>query len=98
MGRPRTCDCGTCAKCQHREHERARYQGLSAEERKAVIARRDKTKINSRTRAANRERWVSDPEWRQRKIERDRSYGDPRKKNPEKAKARSVFQKQVQLG
>ena len=39
--RPRTCHCGTCRKCRHRETERARYARLTLEQRREVIARRD---------------------------------------------------------
>lgn len=44
IGRPRTCDCGDCTKCKNREANRARWNSLTLEERRAIIARRDPEK------------------------------------------------------
>ena len=40
-GRPRTCECGTCARCLHREYQRNWYQGKTLDERRAMIAGRN---------------------------------------------------------
>lgn len=45
VGRPRTCDCGECPKCRHREKAKARWRALSIDEKRAVIARRDPEKV-----------------------------------------------------
>jgi hypothetical protein len=52
VGRPRSCECGDCKLCRRREVARAKYQSLSAEERKAVIAKRNRERVlaNDKTR------------------------------------------------
>lgn len=91
-GRPRTCECGTCSKCKQREAARLRYQALSLDERRAIIAARDPAKVK----AADRARYHRDPEKRkalQRRInERNPEPASKAKKswqerNPEKARA-----------
>lgn len=50
-GRPPTCLCGECGKCRHRVRARLRYQSLSIEERRAVIAARDPERVKANDRA-----------------------------------------------
>ncbi len=64
IGRPRTCECGACDKCKRREKARLRYQSLSLEERRAVIAARDPEK----SRAADRARYYRNPEPRKARM------------------------------
>lgn len=66
-GRPRTCTCGTCKKCKHREYERKRYQAKTLEERRATIARRDPEKV----RQLQRRQWAKH---RERKLKQKREY------------------------
>lgn len=41
IGCPRTCECGTCEKCLHREYQRAWYRSKTLDERRAMIAGRN---------------------------------------------------------
>src|SRR5215510_14506914 len=41
MGRPRTCECGTCKTCRKRASHRAWYDKQTAEKRRAMRARRN---------------------------------------------------------
>lgn len=92
IGRPRTCTCGECSKCRHRDRARERWQSLSLEERRAVIAKRDKDK----SLAADRARYYRHLEQRRSRMKewstknKDRANELKRKwanENPEKRKA-----------
>jgi ribosomal protein S27AE len=74
IGRPPSCECGDCGKCKRRALARARYQGMTMEERREWIARRDAEKV----RAADRARYYRHHE--ERKA-RNREY---RQQYPEK--------------
>jgi hypothetical protein len=56
MARAPTCDCGECAKCRKRAYMREWYQRLTIEERRALVARRDKARIRERERRRPRDR------------------------------------------
>lgn len=60
IGRPRTCNCGICDKCKHREYMREWYY------RSGKRTYPNKEKANARARA----RWADDPEYRKRKMAR----------------------------
>lgn len=47
VGRPPTCECGVCGKCQNRRRNRERYQATSPDERRAWVARRDSEKVRA---------------------------------------------------
>ena len=53
MGRPPSCTCGKCAKCQHAAYMRAWYQNKTPEERQAWIARRDIEAVRANDRKRN---------------------------------------------
>src|SRR4051812_26186703 len=53
MGRPRSCECGTCPKCQRRDAARERYQQMTVDERREMVGRRDIEKIRARDRVRN---------------------------------------------
>ena len=50
MGRPRSCNCGTCDKCQHADYMRAWYQRKTIDERRVWIAQRDPITIRAHDR------------------------------------------------
>lgn len=56
MPRRPACACGTCPRCLANAAARAAYQGLSQEERRALVAGRDPAKV----RAADRARYARD--------------------------------------
>ena len=57
IGRPRSCDCGECRKCKHREYMRAYYRAASIERRRRWV----KGRSTARVRANERKR-VRPPE------------------------------------
>jgi len=102
-GRPRTCECGTCGKCTRREKARLRYQALSLEERRAIIAARDPEKV----RAADRARYYRNPEPRRERmkewVEKNRERSTQLKeewaaRNPEKRHAEITLNNAVRDG
>jgi hypothetical protein len=103
IGRPRTCECGTCAKCKKREYQRGYWQTLSIEERRAIIAKRDP----ERTRAAERARYYRHREsrlalmreWRENNLERSRELKrEWAGRNPEKRKAQWAVNNAIRDG
>ena len=50
MPRPPSCLCGDCPKCKERARKRANYQAMTIEERRELVARRDKEKVRERDR------------------------------------------------
>ncbi len=92
IGRPRTCECGTCRKCKNREWNRAWYQSLSPERRAEILARRDQEKA----RATDRARYYRHHEARRARM-REWELANPEKsakakrewaeRNPEKRDA-----------
>lgn len=102
-GRPRTCDCGSCKKCLHRDKARAAYQALTLEERREVIAKRDKEK----SRAADRARYYRNHEDRKARMRewaeknREKAYTAAREhyyRYPEKSKARYTMSNAIRDG
>jgi hypothetical protein len=105
VGRPPSCECGECVKCQRRTEAREAYQALSVEERRARIAARDKEKVRAADRARHERH-------RQARNERVREYlRTPSGKlahkkavaryngaNPEKQHARTVLNNAVRDG
>ena len=103
MGRPRSCECNSCKKCERRERERARYQALSLEERRELIAKRDPEKVK----AADRARYYRNREERQARMrdwyenhkeetqEHNRRW---RARNPEKRLAHSRVAHAIESG
>lgn len=77
VGRPPTCDCGECKKCKHRAYQKARWERMTLEERRAEIAKRDKAKV----RASDQRRYRKDA---QRRLDAQKRW---RAANPEKANA-----------
>ena len=67
VGRPPSCECGECPKCIRRLKARERWQAMTLDERREVIARRDPEK----TRAADRARHYRD---RERRLASIRDY------------------------
>jgi hypothetical protein len=47
MGRPRTCDCGICAKCKKRAYMNEWYARKSPAERRAWVAGRDPERVRA---------------------------------------------------
>ena len=102
-GRPPSCLCGECAKCKRRVRSRARYQTLSLDERRDLIAKRDKEKV----RAADRARYYRQREERQARMqewaEKNREKGREIKKAhylryPDRSKARYTLGNAVRDG
>ena len=74
MGRPRTCDCGECRKCRHRDYMRRWYLRKSPEERRAIVEARDPERV----RANDRARYYRD------QVKRRAAAAVWEQKNPEK--------------
>lgn len=92
MGRPASCHCGWCRRCKARIAARAKYQSMSPEERRAIVARRDPAKV----RAADRARYERDKakrlalskKWAAENAERARALRAAWiERNPEKRRA-----------
>lgn len=76
-GRPSSCLCGVCAKCRHRSRARARYQALSVEERRAIVARRDPERVRANDAAS----------YQRNRAKRDAAARAWRLEHPEEARA-----------
>ena len=103
IGRKPSCLCGVCEKCKRRTHARERYQKLTIEERRALIARRDP----ETTRANDRARYYRDRahrialmvEWAQNNPERSREIKRKwAERNPEKIRARNRVNNAIRDG
>lgn len=70
-GRPRSCDCGECRKCKHRDYMREWYGRKSPEERREYVARRDPERV----READR-----------KKIARRRKFGTEEQRQKDQAR------------
>lgn len=103
VGRPPSCLCGTCTKCVRRVRSRERYRAMSVEERRDLIARRDKDKV----RAADRARYRRD--WEKRNALRDElvaanvakaqlAKSEWTDRNPEKRRAQNAIGNAVRDG
>lgn len=90
VGRPRTCDCGTCKKCKHRIYIKARYDAMSTEERREWIARRDPEKVR-----ASELRRTMTPE---RQVHLRAQTVKTRRRNPLKYKARTAVSNAIRDG
>jgi hypothetical protein len=92
VGRPPSCDCGTCEKCRRRVKARERYQAKSLEERREFIARRDpeRVKVNDRARYLRdkeKRRALMD-KWHRENPERSTELKQEwNRRNPEKREA-----------
>ena len=103
VGRPRSCDCDECPKCKQRIYMKAWWNAKPIEERRAIIARRDK----DRARANDKVRYQRDREkrvalakkWaaanRAKMNEAKYAY---RRRHPEKAAARQAVARAVADG
>lgn len=103
MPRKPSCECGDCAKCHARIASRMRYQGMSPEERRALVERRDPERV----RAADRARYERDKPKRKAAI---RAYAQQNpevgraarrrwaKRNAEKRKAQGILWEALRAG
>jgi hypothetical protein len=96
IGRPRTCECGECQRCLHRDRARERWNSLPLEERQAIIAKRDPEKRKfadvKRYYRHRDQRLAAMREWY--RNNRDRAHELTREsaaRNPEKARCRNIF-------
>jgi hypothetical protein len=62
MGRPRTCNCGSCKKCMDRKRKAAQYAAMSLEERRAWRSKKDPLKRYETNRRARRRHEAKYPE------------------------------------
>ena len=46
-GRPRSCECGECRRCKHREYMRRWYDRKTLDQRRTWIARRDPERVKT---------------------------------------------------
>lgn len=90
VGRPLTCECGTCPKCVRRVKAREAYQAMTVEERRAWVARRDAQRV----RAADRVRYRGDQP-KKRLTVNTRRWRD---ENPEKRRAQQTVAKAIRKG
>jgi hypothetical protein len=50
VGRPRSCSCGTCAKCKRADYQRRWWNNLTPAQRREKTARRDAAKVREQDR------------------------------------------------
>jgi hypothetical protein len=62
VGRPRSCNCGQCAKCVDRIRKKAAYDAMTPEQRRAWKRRKDPLKRYATDRSARRRHEVKYPE------------------------------------
>lgn len=62
MARPRSCNCGSCRKCKDRQRKKARYDAMSAEERRAWVRKKDPIKRYATNRVARARHEARHPE------------------------------------
>lgn len=62
MGRPRSCSCGTCAKCKDRERKAAQYAAMTPAQRRAWKRRKSKVSQYVANRTARKRHSTRYPE------------------------------------
>jgi len=103
MPRKASCECGACPKCRARAKKREAYRAMTAEERRALVARRDPERVKANDRARyyryRAKRLVVAREYDQRNPQQARARKQAWiQRNPEKRRAQNAVSNALRDG